>query len=127
MKAICISIIFSLLSLHCLSSPYENLIYTTEEHPPYNFSNGETVEGLSVDLLRLIWRELNIPEQKIQILPWARGLYLLDSTENNVLFTMARTQDRSRKYNLACSDNTSTSYAFIALKKHKIKVTHLDD
>ena len=50
-----------------------NITYYTEVFAPSSYYHNEQLIGLSVDLIKLIWRDLNIPEQPILVVPWARG------------------------------------------------------
>ena len=48
----------------------------TEELPPLNFTEGDEIRGLSVDLVREIQRRLG-KDYPIQVVPWARGYHAL--------------------------------------------------
>ncbi|WP_435688604.1 substrate-binding periplasmic protein [Paraglaciecola sp.] len=75
-----------------------DLTYYTELYPPSNYLENDELKGMSVELIKLIWRELNIPEQPIQIVPWARGYRITKSQKNSVLFTMARAKEREHMF-----------------------------
>jgi polar amino acid transport system substrate-binding protein len=70
------------------------LVYMCESIPPSNYVENGTLKGASIELLRLIWNKLGIPEQPVEVVPWARGYYLLQTRENQVLFSMTRTAER---------------------------------
>jgi len=74
------------------------LRYLTEEYYPYNFSANGTIQGLSADLLRLIWHKMGVPEQPITILPWARAYEETLLDPGTVLFSMARTPEREHLF-----------------------------
>jgi polar amino acid transport system substrate-binding protein len=103
------------------------LNYTTEEYPPYSFTEGSNVTGISVDLLNLILIKMGSEKQNIRVLPWARALIELENSSNNVLFPMAKTPERNAKFNLACGEPMSSDYAYIAMKKNKIIINTLQD
>lgn len=75
-----------------------SLAYYTEEYAPANFYSRGKLVGASVETLQLIWRHMEVPEQKIIVVPWARGYRLVERQENSVLFTMARMPEREDKF-----------------------------
>jgi polar amino acid transport system substrate-binding protein len=64
-----------------------------EDWPPYNFAEGGKAVGISVDLLNAACAEAQL-KCRIEIMPWARALILVQQTPNTVLFTTARTPER---------------------------------
>lgn len=73
----------------------EDLLYMTEDYPPYNYLDEYGIlQGSSVEIVKVLWHEMKIPEQKIRLLPWARAYYNIQSQKKQVLFTMSRTEER---------------------------------
>ncbi|MCF2947638.1 transporter substrate-binding domain-containing protein [Paraglaciecola aquimarina] len=72
--------------------------YYTEHYPPSNYIENNELTGMSVELIKLIWQELDIPEQTIQLVPWARGYRITQSQKHSVLFTMARAKEREHLF-----------------------------
>ncbi|MEW6982691.1 substrate-binding periplasmic protein [Colwelliaceae bacterium 6471] len=81
----------------------KNILWITEEHPPYNYSepNGE-LSGISVDILSLVYRELGMELQRKTILnvPWARLFHNVKNYSQNAAFSMATTDERSKLFHL---------------------------
>ncbi len=103
------------------------LRYLTEEYPPYNFSQEQDqVAGFSVDLLRAVWRETATESQPIELLPWARGYYMLGSRDDVVLFTTTRTPIREPLFQWVCGIGKSEQNLY-ALKQSSLSLTTLDD
>lgn len=71
------------------------LTYYTESYPPSNYIENGKLTGVSVETLKAIWQQLNVPEQPIHLVPWARGYQIVEATPNTVLFTMAKTKARA--------------------------------
>lgn len=71
-----------------------HLVYLTEELPPYNYKDEGKATGLSVELLHLIWEELQLPESEIRFLPWSRAFDTTQHNSGHVLFTTIRTPGR---------------------------------
>lgn len=74
------------------------LVYYTEIYPPSNYLVDNKLTGMSVELLKLMWKEMNVSEQPIQIVPWPRGYKLTLNQKNSVLFTMSRTPKRENLF-----------------------------
>lgn len=105
----------------------ENLNYMTEDYPPYNyFDEYGILQGSSVEIIKVLWHEMNIPEQTIRLLPWARAYYNIQSQEKQVLFTMSRTEEREDLFKwvgpISSSRHLLVGYAKDA-KKIEIKTT----
>ncbi|MBI4976703.1 MAG: transporter substrate-binding domain-containing protein [Spirochaetes bacterium] len=104
-----IILILLALSLCCLGSENkksgaqadngpEKLIYMCEDIPPSNYLEHGELKGISVEMLRLVWKQMGVPSQTIKIVPWARGYHTVQSQSNCVLFSMTRTRERERLF-----------------------------
>ncbi|WP_319583298.1 transporter substrate-binding domain-containing protein [uncultured Pseudodesulfovibrio sp.] len=71
-----------------------HLTYMTEEYWPMNYTGDGRLTGLSVELLKRIWREMGVPEQPIHIFPWPRAYDMGHVDPRTVLFSMYRTKSR---------------------------------
>jgi polar amino acid transport system substrate-binding protein len=74
----------------------QTIQWMTEDYPPYNYPEQDTVSGIATDLLRSLYDELGIsfPEQNLQLLPWPRAYSNLLSIDNTCLFSTTYTQER---------------------------------
>jgi polar amino acid transport system substrate-binding protein len=80
-----------------ISKQASDLIWITEEYPPYNFHDGNgKLIGISVDLLSEIMRRMDIPfsSEKVYVIPWARGYKETLANPNAALFTMTFSEYR---------------------------------
>ena len=80
-----------------LLADLNKLRFITEEYPPYNYVENDTVKGLAVDLLEqafLMTAEGSLARENIEVLPWARGYETTLQTPNSVLFSTTRTETR---------------------------------
>jgi polar amino acid transport system substrate-binding protein len=119
-------LVFSAFVTHdSVAASSAQLTYTTEEYYPTNYQAGDQVKGLSVDLLKLVWKKLGIKQQKIHLLPWARAYSDLLNKQNRVLFSMARTAKRDDLFQWACPIET-VHYVLFALKKNQFKIKSAD-
>ncbi|OIQ49318.1 Bacterial extracellular solute-binding protein, family 3 [Pseudodesulfovibrio hydrargyri] len=80
---------------HETGDPAEGLTYLTEEFRPLNYTENGRPAGLSVALLKLIWQEMRVPEQPIQVMPWPRIYNSARLDHRVVIFSMYRTAERA--------------------------------
>lgn len=69
----------------------------TEELPPFAYTTGNKVEGLSVELVAEILKRLEI-QTDILVFPWARAYNEILTKPNKVLFSMSRNSEREDKF-----------------------------
>jgi polar amino acid transport system substrate-binding protein len=83
---------------HESSDPAEGLTYLTEEFKPLNYTDGGRTTGFAVALLKLIWQEMKVPEQPIQVMPWPRIYDSAQLDRHIVIFSMYRTRERETAF-----------------------------
>ncbi len=97
----------------------------TEELKPYNYTKHGKLTGMSTQLVRQVMQDLNI-DADIKVYPWSRALRMLQTKENAVLFSMAKTPQREKKYRFACPLRKAQVYLFYKkgtsppISKHKL-------
>ncbi len=79
---------------HAFTDNPDDLIYMTEEYPPFNFLEDGELKGITIEILKLLWMEMGVEEQPVKLYPWARGFNYIQKYDNHVLFAMSRTEDR---------------------------------
>lgn len=77
-----------------------SLVFITEEYPPYNYLADRQLNGISVDLLELIFDATDTPLSRddIRYYPWVRGYELALNRPNTVLFSTTRTPAREANF-----------------------------
>ncbi len=98
----------------------------TEDLPPYNYKAGKEIKGISVDMVNIILDELNYKNEEIEVYPWSRGLKILDSNDNAILFSTVYSKERAKKYKFACPLVPSEVY-FYKNKNNDIKIKTFED
>ncbi len=78
-----------------------SLTYLTEEYPLSSYLEGGLVKGFSVDVLRAVWKQAQVPPQPVQVLPWARAYEMIQTRPDQVLFAMARIPEREALFRWA--------------------------
>ncbi|MBU3954046.1 MAG: transporter substrate-binding domain-containing protein [Proteobacteria bacterium] len=77
-----------------------DLVYFTEKFPPHNYLKNGHLQGVSVEILQLIWQKLGVSKNRedIAVVPWARAIKQLETEPNMVLFGMGFTSERAKKF-----------------------------
>ena len=98
--ALCISL-FSSLSM-AVPMP-DDMIFLTEEYPPFNYLENGVPSGLSVELLRTALERAGIPfsTEDISLMAWSDAYRMAESRNNTGLFSMARTPEREARFKWA--------------------------
>lgn len=110
-------------SLHVLA---DELVFNTEEYPPFNFSNsaGET-DGLSTRLLEAALEDANL-SATFRILPWARAYTEARLREHHCVYSTARTPERQYFFQWV-GPLVETDWAAFALADSNIHVTGIEE
>jgi polar amino acid transport system substrate-binding protein len=111
---------------HESSDPTEGLTYLTEEFKPLNYTEDGKPTGFSVALLKLIWREMNVPEQPIQVMPWPRIYNSLQLDQHIVIFSIYRTKEREDAFKWV-GPIVKGRLSLFALRSQNLKVGSLKD
>ncbi|MFL9592425.1 substrate-binding periplasmic protein [Aeromonas schubertii] len=116
-----------LILLWCCTLPLWALTYYSEENQPLNGQGprGEA-SGFSVELLKLVWQEMEEKEHPIHFLPWSQGWYLLTQQPGVVLFATSRTRARAPHFLWACPISVS-QISLIGRKQDKHVIHSLED
>ena len=110
----------------CISSPKDSsadlrsatasvdLIYYTEQLPPYNYQENGTLQGISIDLLEAITEKMGrkVSRDEVLLVPWTEGYQTVLSHNNTVLFTTVRLPEREQSFKWAGPIYTYTNVLF---------------
>lgn len=102
------------------------ITFYSEIYPPANYFDNKELVGITVDTLKEIWKELNQPEQYINIVPWARGYRYTLEKPNSALFTMSRTPAREDLFKWIGPIFNST-HVLIAKKSKQLNFKNLSE
>lgn len=87
-----------------------NLQVISEQYAPLNYEEDGVFGGLSIEILQLIYKELDMPFPKIEFMPWARGFHLAQSDQPVMLFTMSRTAAREDMFQWVGHTHTARTF-----------------
>ncbi|MBF0224241.1 MAG: transporter substrate-binding domain-containing protein [Desulfobacterales bacterium] len=91
-KHFAIILFFSIFLLHtqALSEP---LHIVTLQYPPYEYEENGEIKGMATELIREVFRRMNQPI-KIELLPWARALTMIELGQADAIYTAYKTSER---------------------------------
>lgn len=104
----------------------EDLRYLTEEYYPFNYERDGELRGLSVELLREVWKRMDVAEQPIALLPWARGYDAVQTEPNTVLFAMARNDSREHLFQWA-GPISDARFVLTGLRKRRLQIQDITE
>jgi len=104
----------------------ETIEVVTEEYPPFNYSEGSEIKGLSTEVVRAVLREAKL-EGKITVVPWARALSYSQENSNVLIYTIGRNAKRESLYKWIGPIAQNSSVLFALSKRTDIKINSLED
>jgi polar amino acid transport system substrate-binding protein len=106
----------------------DDIVFMTENYPPFNFEKDGKLQGIATDLMVLILKKLDSKQtlEDFRLLPWARGYRLTLNQKNTCLFATTRTLEREKLFKWV-GPITATSIGLIARKERKVKIQSLAD
>jgi len=118
-----IALLLSSMSLHAVDID----IYT-EHYPPYNMKSGEILNGLSVELLDAMLKEMNSKQSinDVKLTNWSRAYSIAQKKKNAMVFSTTRTESREKLFKWV-GPIASTTVGVIAPKKNKIVIKEVSD
>jgi polar amino acid transport system substrate-binding protein len=91
---ICVSIFFG---YGITNAAEEELLVVTEQFPPFNFLEGNTVKGLSTRIVRKLLERAHL-NYKLELVPWKRAYNTTLNRPNTLIYTIAKTELRKDKF-----------------------------
>jgi polar amino acid transport system substrate-binding protein len=100
-------------------------IYCEDDRPLQYYDAENKLTGFSVELVKELQKRVGNTD-KIQVVPWARGLVKIDHDSNTLLFSMARTPEREALYQWI-GPITINAYGFYAKADSQLKINSLEE
>jgi len=106
----------------------KDLTYITEQFPPYNYQVDGKLQGISVDLLEMVWVRMgdDLNRSAIKVLPWTEGYQRTLNENNTVLFTAGRFPEREQLFKWA-GPIGSGRYVLLTKIEENISITAHED
>ena len=89
-------LLLCLISGPAAASSVDDILFITEQYPPYNYEVNNNLQGIVVDTLVVTFERVGSSQTRedIKLLPWARGYNLVQSKPDTCLFSTTRTKER---------------------------------
>jgi polar amino acid transport system substrate-binding protein len=86
-----------------ISGATEELMFVTENYPPFNYVENGTIKGIAVDLLTGVYRHTDTTSfsDRIWVYPWSKAFETTLSRNNTVLFATVRLPERENLFKWA--------------------------
>jgi len=107
-------------------SATNKILFMTEIYPPANYIENGELKGASVEVLKLIWKEMNVKEQEIAVMPWARAYENVLNHKNYALFSMSRSKSREKLFKWVGPIFVST-HVLVGLARNPLEINNIDD
>jgi polar amino acid transport system substrate-binding protein len=106
----------------------KDLIYLTEQYPPFNFQENGRLQGISIDLLEKVWERMGVDLNRsvIKILPWTECNQSALNERNTVLCAMAMSPQREPLFKWAGPIGPFRT-VLLAKKSRNISITTPED
>ncbi len=117
-----------LVSGSAAAASVDDIVFMTEQYPPYNFEENDKLQGIAVDTLALMLQkvESNQTRDDIKLLPWAHGYKRALSEPNTCLFSTTRIEEREHLFKWV-GPIAPEAVGLIARKERNIKIDSVED
>ena len=77
-----------------------DLLFVTEDYPPFNYVENGTLRGIAVDILHGVYREQGstLPADQVRVLPWPDAYETARSRKNTAVFATIRLPEREHLF-----------------------------
>ncbi len=97
----------------------------TESLEPYNYSENDTLKGISVEIVEELFQRVDM-ELNIMMYPWARAYNTALYAEKTILFSTVRTPEREEQFNWVGPLYNDTIF-FYQKRSNPLVINTLDD
>ncbi|TLP46191.1 ABC transporter substrate-binding protein [Cohaesibacter sp. CAU 1516] len=123
-----LSVMLAALMPASADSPVDRLSIMTEDYPPFNFSKDNRLQGVSTEIMAEMLKRVDskLGVADIRLLPWTRAYKLVQSEEDQALFSTTRTPSREYLFKWV-GPFVPTVVGVIAKKERHLKIQSLSD
>jgi polar amino acid transport system substrate-binding protein len=125
--AILTALIMPALALN-QTSQISNLIYLTEQYPPFSFQENGKLKGISIDLMDKMLNKMdsNLSGSDIELLPWSQGYQTTLKERNAVFFPIARLPEWNSLFKWVGPISPIQTVIF-AMQERQVRINDLKD
>lgn len=106
----------------------DDLVFITEDYPPFNFERDGRRLGIAVDVLEEMLAQAGAKKTRadIRVWPWARGYETALKEKNTILFSTTRTEAREHLFKWV-GPIMPSRIVLVAKKERSIHINSADD
>jgi len=121
-------LIFMILVISVYANDIDKIKIYTENYPPYNMKINGVSQGIAIDILDAMLKQMNskLTKKDIKIKPWATGYKIVSKKKNTMLFSTTRTELREPLFKWV-GPIIPTKICVIAPKSKHYKINSIDD
>jgi polar amino acid transport system substrate-binding protein len=110
------------------ASSVDDILFMTEQYPPYNYEEHNKLQGIVVDTLVLMLERVGSSQTRedIRLLPWARAYKRVQSEPDTCLFSTTRTEEREHLFKWV-GPVAPEAVGLIARKGSDIRIDSVED
>ncbi|MBF0442065.1 MAG: transporter substrate-binding domain-containing protein [Oligoflexales bacterium] len=98
----------------------------TEQFPPYNFTEGNKVTGVSTEIVETVLKTAGFTYE-IKVITWPKALETVKTTPGTLLYSTGRSKEREPLFKWVGPIVPKTNSVFALTSRSDIKVEKLDD
>ncbi|MEE2002851.1 transporter substrate-binding domain-containing protein [Alkalimonas sp. MEB108] len=98
----------------------------TEHLPPYSYLHGDTVDGINVELMRLLCQRAEL-SCRIELLPWRRAFDNAQQQPYSGVFSTSRTEERESLFQWVGPIASDWGYLFRLKGRSDVNPTNLEE
>jgi polar amino acid transport system substrate-binding protein len=119
---------FAVASVPAIAQSLDELVFITEDYPPFNFERDGKRHGIAVDVLEEMLALAGAKKTRadIKVWPWARGYETALKEKNTVLFSTTRTEARERLFKWV-GPIMPSRIVLVAKKAREIRLRSVED
>ncbi len=112
----------------CMLSPVYavDMTIVTENAPPYNYEEDGEVTGVSTEVLKALFQELEMEMPPIKVYPWARAYRMASHDENTLIYSITRIPEREELFKWVGTIAPVTVYLYKYKERTDIQLETLD-
>ncbi len=127
-RLILTTLLLSFAAVNLAQAKTDKIHFMIEENPPYNFWEDGKIKGIAVDILTAITKESEYQTtvDEIEMIPWARGYKIVQTTPGTCLFSMGRTRQREDQFKWV-GPIIELTIGLVAKKNKHITINSIED
>ena len=121
-------LVFFMMSSNMIILKAKDFRIVTENFPPYNYKESDSVKGFSTSIVKNILKMVKVtPKDGIEVMPWVRAFETARVKKNVLIYSMGRNPKRENLFHWIGPIAPSKYYLFSLKDNQSIKIKNLTD